>query len=99
MFVNTAKLHSGADDSYRASEHAQVGANHLSSAAPVAGMFGDFADADDFHEAVSAAHSVHVKALQSHHESLNEVGARAHRTGHAFSEMDERNAKVLRELE
>ena len=67
--------------------------------APVAGMFGDFADADDFHEAVSAAHQFHVKALHGHQESLNEVGARAHRTGYAFSEMDERNAKVLRELE
>jgi hypothetical protein len=99
MFVNTAKLHSGADKSYRASEHAQAGANHLSGVAPVAGMFGDFADADDFHEAVTAAHHFHVKALQSHQESLNEVGARAHRTGYAFTEMDERNAKVLRELE
>jgi hypothetical protein len=28
MFVDTAKLHSGASESYRASEHAHDGANH-----------------------------------------------------------------------
>jgi Protein of unknown function (DUF2563) len=99
MFVDTAKLHSGADESYRASEHAQAGANHLSSVAPASGMFGQFDAADDFHEAVSAAHHFHAMALRSHQESMNEVGARAHRTGYAFTEMDERNAKVLRALE
>ena len=44
MRVDTAELHSGASGSLRASEHAEAGANHLSGAAPFAGMFGDFAD-------------------------------------------------------
>jgi Protein of unknown function (DUF2563) len=98
MFVDTAKLHSGATESYRASEHAQAGANHLSSVSPLAGMFGDFAAADDFHDAVSAAHAHHVKALQHHQQSLNDVGARAHHAAYAFTAMDERNASELREL-
>jgi hypothetical protein len=98
MFVDTAKLHAGAADSHRASEHAQAGANHLSSAPPVAGMFGDFAAADDFHEAVSAAHAYHVNALQNHQESLNGVGAKVHRAGYAFSAMEDHNTKVLREV-
>ena len=98
MFVDTAKLHSGAAESHRASEHAQAGANHLSGAPPVAGMFGDFAAADDFHDALSAAHAHHVKALQNHQENLNDVGAKAHRAGYAFSATEDHNTKVLREV-
>ena len=98
MFVDTAKLHSGAAGSYRASEHAQAGPNHLSGAPPVAGMFGDFADADDFYTALSAAHAHHVESLRNHQESLNDVGARGHRAGYAFTAMDERSAEELREL-
>lgn len=98
MFVDTAKLHSGAAESYRASEHAQAGADHLSGVSPAAGMFGDFAAADDFHDAVSAAHANHVNALRNHGENLHDVGARAHRAGYSFSAMDDRNAEELREL-
>ena len=98
MRVDTADLHSGASGSLRASEHAHAGANHLAGASPTAGMFGDFADADDFHEALSAAHAQHVQSLQSHHENLNDVGTRAHHAGYAFTAMDERGASELREL-
>ena len=92
MFVDTAKLHSGAAESHRASEHAQAGADSLSAVTPLAGMFGDF------HDAVSAAHAHHVKALQHHQESLNDVGVKAHRIGHEFSATEDRNAKELRKL-
>jgi Protein of unknown function (DUF2563) len=98
MFVDTAKLHSGAAGSYRASEHAQAGANHLSGAQPVSGMFGDFADADDFCTALGAAHAHHVESLRNHQETLNNVGARAHHAGYAFTAMDERGTEELREL-
>jgi hypothetical protein len=98
MRVDTGQLHLGAVDSFRASEHAQAGANHLSGAPPTAGMFGDFAAADDFHEAISAAHAQHAASLHSHHQNLNDVGAWAHRAGSSFSETDERNTSELREL-
>src|ERR1700744_1604761 len=98
MFVDTAKLHAGAAGSDRAREHAQAGANHLSVARPVAGMFGDFADADDFCTALSAAHADHVQSLQNHQETLNDVGARAHHAGYAFTAMDERGTEELREI-
>jgi len=98
MFVDAAKLHSGADKSYSASEHAQAGANHLAGSSPVSGMFGDFADADDFHEAIAAAHAQHVRSLQGHQQRLNDVGAKAHRTGSAFIAMDDQNASELRRL-
>ena len=98
MFAATAQLHSGASESRRASEHAQAGVNHLSGATPVAGMFGSFAAADDFHDAVSAAHAYHVKALHNHQENLNDVGTKAHRAGYAFSATVDHNTKVLREV-
>ena len=99
MRVDTAELHAGATGSFRACEHAQAGANHLSGAPPVAGMFGDFADADDFHQALSAAHAQHLASLQNHQQSLNDVGARAHHAGYSFTAMDEHGTSELRELE
>lgn len=98
MRVDTAKLHSGAAASFRASEHAESGADHLSGTLPLAGMFGDFADADDFHEALSVAHAQHVAALHNHQRSLNDVGAWAHRAASSFTAMDEHNTSELREL-
>jgi Protein of unknown function (DUF2563) len=98
MFVDTAKLHSGAAESHRAGEHAQAGANHLLATSPIAGMFGDFDAAAEFHEAVSAAHTHHIRALQGHQENLNDVGAKAHRVGYAFSATEDHNVKVLRDL-
>ncbi len=98
MFVDTAKLHSGASESYRASEHAQDGANHLSAAAPVAGMFGSFADAEAFHDTDSSAHARHVKGLQDHRQNLHGVGTNAHHVAYSFTAMDDDNAKVMREV-
>lgn len=98
MFVDTAMLHSGAAESDRASEHAQDGANHLADTPPTAGMFGDFADADAFHDAVKSAHAHHVKTLQSHGESLSDVGAKTHQVAYSFSAMEESNQKALREV-
>jgi uncharacterized protein DUF2563 len=98
MRVDTAMLHSGAAGSFQAGEHAQAGANHLSSALPAAGMFGDFPGADEFHEALSAAQTQHISSLQNHQQSLSDVGAWAHRAGYSFTAMDERSASELREL-
>ena len=98
MFVNIAMLHSGAAESHRASEHAHDSANHLSGTSPVAGMFGDFAAAEAFHDAVKSAHAHHVKTLQTHQESLSDVGTKAHQVGYSFSAMEDNNAKALREV-
>jgi hypothetical protein len=98
MFVDTAKLHSGASQSYRASEHAHDGANHLSAVMPVAGMFGSFADAEAFHDDVSSAHAHHVTTLQSHQRNLDDVGTKTHRVAYAFSATEDNNAKVLRDV-
>jgi hypothetical protein len=96
MFVNTGTLHTGANDSHRAGEHAHDGANHLSGTSPVSGMFGDFAAADAFHEAVTEAHTHHTTKLRAHQQTLSSVGDKAHTVATAFSEMDERNASKLK---
>ena len=95
MFVDTGLLHSGGNDSHRAGGHAQDGADHLARGPLMSGMFGEFAAADAFHEAVTAAHAQHVKNLQGHKEALIAVGSKAHYAANGFSNMDQRNASEL----
>jgi hypothetical protein len=96
MFVDTALLRSGANESYRASEHAQLGADRLSRGPLTSGMFGEFAAAEEFHDAVRAAHTQHVKTLQAHQEALTTVGSNAHLAADGFTAMDARNAAAER---
>ncbi len=98
MFVDTASCTPERPSRYRASEHAHDGANHLSAAAPVAGIFGSFADAEAFHDDVSSAHAYHVKTLQSHQQNLNDVGTKTHHVAYSFSATEDNNAKVLRDV-
>jgi hypothetical protein len=96
MDVDTGLLHSGANQSHRASGHAQDAANHLSRGPLMSGMFGEFAAAESFHEAVATAQARHVKTLQAHQETLTSVGTNAHTAANGFTEMEERNAAKLR---
>lgn len=96
MFVDPGLLHVGAGESHRAGEHAQAGADHLAQGPLMSGMFGDFAAADAFHEAVGSAHARHVKSLRAHHEALSAVGTKARYAATEFTGMDERNAGQLR---
>jgi hypothetical protein len=98
MFVDTDLLHSGGNQSHRAGGHAQDGADQLAGGTVEAGMFGDFAAADAFHSAVSAAHGQHVKTLQGHSETLTGVGAKAHHAANGFTSMDKANAADMKAL-
>jgi hypothetical protein len=98
MFVDTAMLYSGAAEACRAGEHAHDGASHLSGRLPVAGMFGDFAAAAAFRDAVGSAHACHVAALQHHRETLGGVGVKTHLVADSFSAMDDDNAEALRDV-
>ncbi|BBZ72751.1 DUF2563 family protein [Mycobacterium paraseoulense] len=95
MFVDTALLHSGGNDSHRAGGHAQEGADQLARGPLASGMFGDFAAADSFHGAVTAAHTKHVQNLQGHQQALTDVGAKAHVAARGFTSMDQQNAGEL----
>ncbi|OBG77037.1 DUF2563 family protein [Mycobacterium sp. E3305] len=92
MFVDTDLLHSGGNESHRAGGHAQEGADQLARGPLASGMFGDFAAADAFHEAVTAAHGQHVQILQGHKQTLTDVGSKAHHAAKGFTSMDQQNA-------
>ncbi|MGD1283465.1 DUF2563 family protein [Mycobacterium seoulense] len=95
MFVDTALLHSGGNDSHRAGGHAQEGADQLARGPLASGMFGDFAAAASFHEAVTTAHTQHVQNLQGHQRTLTDVGAKAHHAAKGFTSMDQQNADEM----
>jgi hypothetical protein len=96
MFVDTGLLHSGANHSHRAGGHAQDAADHLSRGPLLSGMFGEFAAAESFYDAVTAAHAHHVKILQAHQETLTAVGANAHLAADEFTATEDHNAAKLR---
>lgn len=98
MFVDTELLHSGGNQSHRAGGHAQDGADQLAGGTVASGMFGDFAAANAFHSAVSAAHDQHVKTLQGHSETLTGVGTKAHTAANGFTNMDKNNATEMQSL-
>jgi hypothetical protein len=96
MLVEPELLHSGAKESHRAGGQARDGADHLARGPLASGMFGDFAAADAFHEAVTSARARHVTTLQAHQEALTAVGSKAHYAAREFTAMDQRNAAELR---
>jgi hypothetical protein len=98
MFVDTALLRAGGDQSHRAGGHAGEGADQLSLAPLPSAMFGEFPEAESFHGAMSAAHARHVKNLKAHEETLTEVGHKAHYAAKGFTDMDNRNAAELRAI-
>ncbi len=96
MFVDPELLRSGGNQSHRAGEHAQEGTNQLSQGSLMSGMFGEFAAAEAFYEAVTSAHTQHLKTLQVQRETLTDVGRKAHYAASGFTNMDEHNAVELR---
>ncbi|HET7073371.1 MAG TPA: DUF2563 family protein [Mycobacterium sp.] len=96
MFVDTDLLHSGANESHRAGGHAQDGVEQLSRGPLLWGMFGGFPAAEAFHDAVASAHAQHARNLQAQHETLTELGRKAHYAADGFTHMDDRNAAEMR---
>ncbi|QUR69470.1 DUF2563 family protein [Mycobacterium spongiae] len=95
MFVDADLLHSGGGESHRAGDYAQDGADRLSRGPLMSEMFGAFAAADAFHDAVNSAHSQHVRSLQAHREALAGLGSKAYLAAAGFTDMDDRNAAAL----
>jgi hypothetical protein len=96
MIVDITGLHSGAATSYGAARHAHEGAERLRRANLPAGVFGDFAAADGYHDAVSRAHDRHLHTMRYHQAGLGALGDKAHHAAAAFAEMEEQNASALR---
>jgi len=99
MFVDTNLLRSSANQSHHAGGHAEDAADHLSRVPLLSGMFGDFAAAESFRDAVAAARAHHVKTLRAHQDTLTAVGANAHLAANEFTDMEERNAAKLQAVQ
>ncbi|MCV7230235.1 DUF2563 family protein [Mycolicibacterium komossense] len=98
MEVHVAGLHSGANTSYDAADHADGAAATLSRTTPDSGMFGDFAAAHSFHQSLEAAHTRHVELIKKHTANLGTIGDKAHKAAAAFAEMDQDNAEKLKDV-
>lgn len=96
MQVDVEEMRSGANRSYNAASFAMEGADQLSRVSPTSGIFGSFAAAESFHDALSEAHSNHVQRLRDHQNRLGVLGDKGHKTASVFVEMEERNAEALR---
>ncbi|CAM2916089.1 hypothetical protein BST27_11435 [Mycobacterium intermedium] len=96
MFVDIEVLHLGANDARHAGEHAMDGAGRLLRGPLQAGMFGGFVAAEMFHDVLNSAYAAHVGLLQTHGETLTSLGGRAYRAAVEFTDMEQRNAAVLR---
>ena len=78
MYVNTAGLHSRANTSNIAADHAYEGTGTLSRWSVNSGIFGDFDTAEAFQHAVTDAHERHATMINHHCEQLSTLGDKAH---------------------
>ncbi|WP_199254051.1 DUF2563 family protein [Mycolicibacterium mengxianglii] len=98
VFVDFDGLRSGASTSYAAADRASEGAGRLARANVATSLFGDFAEAQKFQQALSAAHNRHVSLAEQHCTSLGAIGDQAHVARSTFIDMDEKHTAVLRDV-
>ncbi len=96
MEVDTAHLHAGADRCGDAAGMALTAAGKLAEKTPASGMFGDFAEAHAFRQAVSSAHRDHVEQLHAHHRALTDIGDKTHAAANEFAAHDASAADGIR---
>ncbi|MDT5002518.1 MAG: hypothetical protein QOK12_4623 [Mycobacterium sp.] len=99
MEVDSTHLHAGADRCADAAWTAQAAAGKLEGKEPMAGMFGDFAEAHAFHRAISAAHQDHIEQLRAHHRALTDISDKSHYGADRFTARDASAADSLRAAE
>jgi len=98
MHVNPHVLRTGANVSDDAGGHAYDGAQRLDVAGVTTNMFGDFDDAHGFHAALGSAKDSHRDALHGHHQNLTGIAENVRTAAAGFTEMDNHNAKRLRDV-
>lgn len=95
MWVEPELLHSGGTVSSNAGEHLLGGAAALSAAPIGAGIFGDFAAAQSFHQRLHQHHIGQVTEMRNNHRRLADVGTKARAAAVSFAETEERNRSAL----
>jgi Protein of unknown function (DUF2563) len=99
MEVDPTHLQAGADRCSDAAGTALAAAGKLAEKKPTAGMFGDFAEARAFHEAISATHQDHVEQLHGHHRVLTDISDKSRSGADEFTGRDTSAADSLRATE
>lgn len=95
MEVDTAHLHAGADRCCDAAVTSSAAAGRLADKQPQAGIFGDFAEAHVFHQAVLQAHQGHVELLRAHHRMLSDIGEKSRSGAELFIASDASSANAV----
>ncbi|ORW12105.1 DUF2563 family protein [Mycobacterium kyorinense] len=90
--VNTEHLIAGGNLSGYAADSAREAAKQLAGAEVASGMFGDFAEAQEFHGMVNTAHQQHQTQLHGHDTTLRGVSAKAAKAAQVFTVTDESEA-------
>jgi hypothetical protein len=93
--VNTGELGVGVESCQYAAGSARKAADRLGEAIVPSGVFGDFAEAHSFHNAMSAAHRAHQEQLHAHHSKLMGLSDKAKTAAKAFTNIDESAADEI----
>jgi len=78
-----------------AAESAREAAEALAGADVASGIFGDFAEAHQFHGVVSGVHRLHQDRLRGHHTTLSGVSAKAVAAAQVFGGTDESAGEAI----
>jgi hypothetical protein len=93
--VNAEHLNAGARHCDDAADSAHKAAEELALAPVPAGIFGDFAEAHQFHATVSAAHQSHIEQLRAHHKRLTELSEKSAAAARMFTATDASGAEAI----
>jgi hypothetical protein len=98
VFVDFDGLRSGANTSYTAADRAADGAARLARAGMATSIFGDFAEAKSFQQALSDAQSRHATLADQQCTSLGAIGDKAHVARSGFMDMEDRHTAQLKDV-
>lgn len=93
--VKPGLLSAGGDSCLYAAGSAKKGAEQLGGATAASGIFGDFAEAHDFHSTFAAARQSHQEQLHGHHATLTGLSGKANEAAEAFTATDESGADAI----
>ncbi|WP_343571560.1 DUF2563 family protein [Mycobacterium sp.] len=93
--VDVDHLMAGGECCRYAAESARDAAEALAGADVASGIFGDFAEAHQFHGVVSGVHQLHQDRLRGHHTTLSGVSGKAVTAAQVLSGTDESAGEAI----
>lgn len=95
MIVDTGLLRMGADFSNSAGVIAQQGAANLAATQLPSGVFGHFAEAEDFHRQLSQAQTVYADNMTAYRATFERLAEKSVIAADAFSREDGDSAALI----